>query len=78
MDILLCTHVVFLTFFLKAFCISLFNLLSANYGIKIKILPHGNKWEFFWKNSMHAACLYAFDKFFWLVIDYVIIVYFFE
>ena len=30
----------------------------------------------FWKNSMHAACLYAFDKFFWLVIDYVIIVYF--
>ena len=45
MDILLCTHVVFLTFFLKAFCISLFNLLSANYGIKIKILPHGNKWE---------------------------------
>jgi len=31
----------------------------------------------FWKNSMHAACLYAFDKFFWLVIDYVIIVYFF-
>jgi len=32
----------------------------------------------FWKNSMHAACLYAFDKFFRLVIDYVIIVFLIE